>query len=103
MALLGYCVSPAALVYEIREGGSLSNVLESETKRAQLSLLRRVGLMWQMSTGLGYLHHACRPAIRHWDVKPQNILLDRSMRSAKVADMGVSRPVLHACESTTTS
>ena len=27
VALLGYCVNPAALVYEFMEGGSLSDVL----------------------------------------------------------------------------
>ena len=83
VALLGYCVNPAALVYEFMEGGSLSDVLESATRRTQLSLPRRVSLMWQMAVGLGYLHHVCNPAIRLWDVKPHNILLDLSLRHAE--------------------
>ena len=29
--------------------------------------------------------------IRHWDVKPQNVLVDALLKVAKLADMGLAR------------
>jgi len=42
-----------------------------------------------MTRGMAFLHEECRECIVHFDVKPENILLDNKSR-AKVSDFGQS-------------
>nr|GMC46457.1 G-type lectin S-receptor-like serine/threonine-protein kinase SD2-5 [Ipomoea batatas] len=55
-------------------------------------------LTWEMrkkiivglAKGLEYLHEHCNPKIIHFDIKPQNILLDEDF-NAKIADFGLAK------------
>ncbi|KAJ3244163.1 hypothetical protein HDU78_011354 [Chytriomyces hyalinus] len=49
-------------------------------------------LLWvhQTASAFCYLHHECKPAVLHLDLKPDNILIDAN-GNAKVADFGLAR------------
>ncbi|XAR49977.1 Non-specific serine/threonine protein kinase [Bertholletia excelsa] len=70
--LIGYCYegTPMGLIYEYMANGSLDKHL----------------------LGLEYLHHGCKRAIIHRDVKCTNILLDEKFQ-AKLADFDLSKVV----------
>lgn len=57
--------------------------------------------LYQVAQALAFLHHGFEFPIRHWDIKPANILLDQSRRVAKLADMGLAK--FFSMESKTTS
>ncbi|KAI9102888.1 hypothetical protein K1719_023327 [Acacia pycnantha] len=40
--------------------------------------------------GIAYLHEECRDCIIHYDIKPENILLDTDF-TAKVSDFGLAK------------
>ncbi|CAO2180822.1 unnamed protein product, partial [Urochloa humidicola] len=43
-----------------------------------------------VARGLEYLHHSCNTRIVHFDIKPQNILLDQDF-CPKIADFGLAK------------
>ena len=43
--LIGYCEDPVALVYEYMDGGSLQEVLDSETLRSNFTLEQRLDVI----------------------------------------------------------
>lgn len=47
--------------------------------------------LYHVASALAFLHTAFAQPIRHWDVKPQNVLLDGDRRVAKLADMGIAK------------
>jgi serine/threonine protein kinase len=72
------------IVFEYVEGGNLKKLIERE---APLPVERVVELGLEIARGL---EHAHRSSIVHRDVKPQNVLLDRTGQ-AKLIDFGIAR------------
>ncbi len=76
------------IVLELMEGGSLHeathNVGDGIPETTRLSLLL------QLARALAFLHTRT-PLIVHRDVKPLNILLDRTRELCKLTDFGISR------------
>lgn len=89
--LHGWCLAgpEKLLVYDFMEGGSVEEVV---TEWARFGWARRVEVAVGVARALAFLHHACRPAVVHRDVKASNVLLDRGGR-ARVTDFGLARVV----------
>ncbi|KAL7594089.1 hypothetical protein Lser_V15G32920 [Lactuca serriola] len=77
-----------ALVYEYMANGNLKNYILDRSDHP-LSWETRLKIAIDAAQGLEYLHHGCRPAIIHRDVKSANILLSANL-DAKIADFGLS-------------
>lgn len=92
--LFGFCSQKAhrLLVYEFMDNGSLDQWLFSEGKERLLSWATRFQVALGTARGLAYLHEGCPRPIIHFDVKPQNILLDKDC-VAKLSDFGLSKLV----------
>ena len=91
MSLKGYCPSKGALVYEFMEGGNLQQFIESPEMRARYGFRRRVSWLLQIASGMAFLHNGSETPIRHWDVKPANVVLDADHLVAKLTDMGMAK------------
>ncbi|MCO5562528.1 hypothetical protein L7F22_016155, partial [Adiantum nelumboides] len=77
------------------ENGSLDTWLfckEGEQQLRVMSWERRYNVALGTARGLAYLHEECPKPSLHFDVKPQNILLDRNLE-AKLADFGLAKLV----------
>ncbi|XP_010450949.1 PREDICTED: LEAF RUST 10 DISEASE-RESISTANCE LOCUS RECEPTOR-LIKE PROTEIN KINASE-like 2.2 [Camelina sativa] len=85
VSLLGFCYegSKRAIVYEFLENGSLDQSLN-------LDVSTLYGIALGVARGLEYLHYGCKTRIVHFDIKPQNVLLDENLRP-KVADFGLAK------------
>ncbi|KAG5564566.1 hypothetical protein RHGRI_000672 [Rhododendron griersonianum] len=104
--LLGYCCVPTGprfLVYDFIPNGSLEKWIfprkekEKSSSRGKiqhvggcLDWCSRVRVALDVAKALSYLHHDCRSKILHFDVKPENILLDQNYRGF-VSDFGLSK------------
>nr|CAD1842726.1 unnamed protein product [Ananas comosus var. bracteatus] len=93
--LVGFCSegSKRALVYEYMPNGSLDKHIFSAT-----GVAGRRAFTWDklndialgIARGINYLHQGCDKRILHFDIKPQNILLDRNF-TPKVSDFGLAK------------
>jgi len=78
------------ILYEYMPNGSLDDVLHEMKPPPLLGWDVRYRIAIGMAHGLSYLHHDCRPAIIHRDIKPRNILLDSDMEP-RISDFGIAR------------
>ncbi|KAL4611834.1 hypothetical protein ACB092_08G154400 [Castanea dentata] len=95
VTLLGYCygTSKRALVYEFMPKGSLDKFINNQGPSGTNCQLEREALFQiavGIARGLEYLHRGCSIRILHFDIKPQNILLDEDL-CPKISDFGLAR------------
>ncbi|RCV24557.1 hypothetical protein SETIT_5G094800v2 [Setaria italica] len=97
--LFGFCLegSKRAIIYEYMPNGSLDKFIYSENPKAVLGWDKLYTIAIGIARGLEYLHHSCNTRIIHFDIKPQNILLDEDFHP-KVADFGLAK-LCHTKES----
>ncbi|KAM3361208.1 MDIS1-interacting receptor like kinase 2-like [Capsicum galapagoense] len=90
--LHGFCshARHSFLVYELLEGGNLSQNLSNEGRARDLNWLKRVDIVKGVANALCYLHHACSPAIVHRDISSNNVLLDDE-GNPHVSDFGTAK------------
>ncbi|TVT99391.1 hypothetical protein EJB05_55279, partial [Eragrostis curvula] len=94
VTLLGFCLqsSKRALIYAYMSTGSLekytfgSNSVEGDNKTWE----RLFDIFIGIARGLEYLHNGCNTRIVHFDIKPQNILLDQDF-CPKISDFGLAK------------
>lgn len=85
--LKGISLTPYALVMEYMHGGSLFNLLHSQTS---LPWAMRQQVALDVAKGLAFLHSHQPNKILHCNLKSQNVLLTRDQR-AKLADSGLAK------------
>lgn len=95
VTLLGYCygTTKRALVYEFMPKGSLDKFINNQGPSGTNCQLEREALFQiavGVARGLEYLHRGCSIRILHFDIKPQNILLDEDL-CPKISDFGLAR------------
>ncbi|GLJ05034.1 hypothetical protein SUGI_0009800 [Cryptomeria japonica] len=93
--MFGYCAEAKhrLLVYEYVENGSLDNYLFTQDSSRVLDYWnRRFQIAVGTARGLAYLHEECLERVLHYDIKPENILLDENFH-AKVSDFGMAKLV----------
>ncbi|XP_047339742.1 LEAF RUST 10 DISEASE-RESISTANCE LOCUS RECEPTOR-LIKE PROTEIN KINASE-like 2.1 [Impatiens glandulifera] len=89
--LLGFCLDRGkrALIYEYMPNGSLDKFIHND-----FVLLDKWERLRQIATGIArgleYLHLGCNTRILHFDIKPQNILLDENL-NPKISDFGLAK------------
>ncbi|MCL7042965.1 hypothetical protein MKW94_015823 [Papaver nudicaule] len=93
--LLGFCVEGPmrALVYEFMLNSSLDKLIFSDRKdktSTNLDWAKLEEIAIGIARGLEYLHQGCDQRILHFDIKPQNILLDHNF-TPKISDFGLAK------------
>ncbi|KAI5684304.1 hypothetical protein M9H77_05532 [Catharanthus roseus] len=96
VTLLGFCykANTRALVYEFMSNGSLDKFLHKNGLDADADCRLEWKVSYQIALGtargLDYLHQGCNTRIVHFDIKPQNILLDDDF-CPKISDFGLAK------------
>lgn len=89
--LYGFCFhhDTRALVYEYVENGSLDKYLfGSQNCDVELGKLHEIAI--GTAKGIAYLHEECQHRIIHYDIKPENVLLNMKLEP-KIADFGLAK------------
>ena len=91
LRLRGFCVevSKRFLVYDYMPKDSLESHLFQKVSKI-LDWKTRYHIAIGIAKGLAYLHEKCRDCIIHFDIKPENILLDDEY-NPKVANFGLAK------------
>ncbi|KAK3425882.1 hypothetical protein EUGRSUZ_F02096 [Eucalyptus grandis] len=95
ITLLGFCYEgkKRALVFEYMPNGSLDKFMYSR-KALNMSSSLEWKILYQIAIGIArgleYLHRGCNTRILHFDIKPQNILLDRDF-IPKISNFGLAK------------
>uniref|UniRef100_A0A0D3CQ17 non-specific serine/threonine protein kinase n=1 Tax=Brassica oleracea var. oleracea TaxID=109376 RepID=A0A0D3CQ17_BRAOL len=91
VSLLGFCYerNKRAIIYEFMPNGSLDKFI-SEHMSAKMKWEKLYDIALGISRGLEYLHNRCVSRIVHFDIKPQNILMDKDL-CPKIADFGLAK------------
>ncbi|CAA2978443.1 rust resistance kinase Lr10-like [Olea europaea subsp. europaea] len=90
--LVGYCADgfTRALVYEFLPNDSLQKFISSEKQRCKLGWEKLHQIAVDIAKGVEYLHQGCEQRILHFDIKPNNILLDDNF-NPKISDFGLAK------------
>ncbi|XP_057783927.1 G-type lectin S-receptor-like serine/threonine-protein kinase LECRK2 [Salvia miltiorrhiza] len=88
--LLGFCYhrNKRALLYEFMPNKSLDKFICKGGSTLEWKILYEVAV--GVARGLEYLHRGCNTRIVHFDIKPQNILLDQDF-CPKISDFGLAK------------
>ncbi|XP_020978219.1 LEAF RUST 10 DISEASE-RESISTANCE LOCUS RECEPTOR-LIKE PROTEIN KINASE-like 2.2 [Arachis ipaensis] len=91
VSLLEFCyeMNKQALIYEFMSKGSLDKYKCKEGS-SELDWKTLLQIVTGVAQGLDYLHRGCNTRILHFDIKPQNMLLDEKF-CPKIADFGLAR------------
>ncbi|KAL1222296.1 PR5-like receptor kinase [Cardamine amara subsp. amara] len=89
--LLGFCYerNKRAIIYEFMPNGSLDQFI-SKSMSTKMEWERLYDILVGVSRGLEYLHNRCVSRIVHFDIKPQNILMDENLLP-KSSDFGLAK------------
>ncbi|XP_017231925.1 rust resistance kinase Lr10 isoform X2 [Daucus carota subsp. sativus] len=91
--LVGYCADGCnrALIYEFQPNDSLEKFKYSGRNHNNfLGWEKMQGIALGIARGIEYLHQGCAQQILHFDIKPNNILLD-SNYNPKISDFGLAK------------
>ncbi|KAA8524010.1 hypothetical protein F0562_010559 [Nyssa sinensis] len=90
--LIGYCSERSnwLLVYEYMCNGSLDKWIFNQNQAQTLNWETRRQIIAGIAKGLEYLHMHCNSNMIHFDMKPQNILLDKEF-NAKMSAFGLAK------------
>lgn len=91
--LIGFCADgfKRALLYEFLPNGSLDKFIFPEGQaHHSLGMEKLQNIATGIARGIEYLHQGCEQRILHFDIKPQNILLDNDF-NPKISDFGLAK------------
>ncbi|WZY68813.1 hypothetical protein YC2023_001053 [Brassica napus] len=91
VSLFGFCYegSKRAIVYEFMPNGSLDKYI-SQNMSTKMDWKNLYNIAVGVARGLEYLHNSCVSKIVHFDIKPQNILMDGDL-CPKISDFGLAK------------